>query len=160
MFNDVDLEVEGTPQQREYVNRSEHRGRSIRNAHCIQNSKLDIAHSGRLWRFGGLVREKCFRVDPHRAQISGVFFDQAQGSEIFVDTVLAEAHWHMEQLENHARYLRVMGNRTVEDVDIDEADFQQLLDELTDAKKSCTTPWVLAETMCFSIIPSFSWPRS
>ena len=40
------------------------------------------------------------------------------------------------QVENHARYLRMMGNRTVEDLDIDEADFQQLLGELTDANNN------------------------
>ena len=33
-------------------------------------------------------------------------------------------HWHMGQVENHARYLRKMGNRTVEDLDIHEEDFQ------------------------------------
>ena len=53
-----------------------------------------------------------------------------------MDPVPAEAHWHMEQVENHARYLGMMGNRTKEDLDIDEADFPQLLDELTDAKNS------------------------
>ena len=56
-----------------------------------------------------------------------------------MDPVLAEAHLHMEQARNRARYLCMMGSRTVEDLDIDEADFQQLLDELTDARKqSCT----------------------
>ena len=30
---------------------------------------------------------------------------------------------HMEQVEKHARYRRVVGNRTTEDTDIDEADF-------------------------------------
>ena len=53
-----------------------------------------------------------------------------------MDPVLAEAHWRMRQVENHARYLRMVGNRTVEDLDIDEADFQQLLDELTDANNN------------------------
>ena len=38
-----------------------------------------------------------------------------------------------EQLEHLARYLRVMGNQTKEDLDIDEAEFQQLLDEMKDA---------------------------
>ena len=50
-----------------------------------------------------------------------------------MDLVLAQAHWHMAQVEKQARYLRVMGNRTMEDMDTDKADFQQLLDELTDA---------------------------
>ena len=79
---------------------------------------------------------KCLRVDPHRAKISKEFFDQAKGRGIFVDTVLAEARWLMEHVENHARYLRMMGNRTMEDLDIDEADFQHLLEELTDANKN------------------------
>ena len=51
-----------------------------------------------------------------------------------MDPVPAEAHWHMEQVGNHARDLGMMGNRTMEDLDIDEADFQLLLDELMDAK--------------------------
>ena len=67
---------------------------------------------------------KCLRVHLHRAQISKEFFDQAEERRIFVDPVPAEA-----QVENHARYLRMMGNRTLEDCDIYEADFQQLLDE-------------------------------
>ena len=74
---------------------------------------------------------KCFRVGPQRAQSSREFFDQAEGRGIVVDPFRAEAYWHMEQVENHARYLRVVCNRTLEDTDIDEADFQQLLDELT-----------------------------
>ena len=41
-----------------------------------------------------------------------------------MDPVPAEAQWHMEQVENHARCLRVMGNRTLGDMDIDEADVQ------------------------------------
>ena len=49
-----------------------------------------------------------------------------------MDPVAAEAQWHMEQVENHARCLRVMGNQTLGDMDMDEADVQQLLDELTD----------------------------
>ena len=49
-------------------------------------------------------------MDVHRAQVS--------------DPVLAEAHWHM------------MDNRTVEYMDIDEADVQRLLDTLTDAKNN------------------------
>ena len=36
----------------------------------------------------------CLRVDPHRA-MGKEFFDQAEGRGIFVDFVLAEAHWHM-----------------------------------------------------------------
>ena len=33
----------------------------------------------------------------------------------------------LDGVENHARYLRMMGNRTTEDLGVDEADFQQLL---------------------------------
>ena len=63
----------------------------------------------------------------------------------------------MGQVENHARYLRMMRNRTMEDMGSDEADVQQLLDELTGAKKqSCTTQWILAETVGSWIIPWFS----
>ena len=48
-------------------------------------------------------------------------------------------------------------NRTMEDMGSDEADVQQLLDELTGAKKqSCTTQWILAETVGSWIIPWFS----
>ena len=43
---------------------------------------------------------------------------------------------HMVQVENNARCLRMMGNRTMEDLDIDEAECQLLLDELTDAKNN------------------------
>ena len=45
------LEVEGTPKQREEdVDRSEHRGRSLGNAHCIQISESDISHAGKDFR--------------------------------------------------------------------------------------------------------------
>ena len=70
----------------------------------------------------------------HRAQINKDFFDQAEGRGIFVDPVSAEARWYVEQAENLARHLRTMGNRTLEDMDTDESDFQQLLDELIGAK--------------------------
>ena len=43
---------------------------------------------------------KCQRVDPHRAQIRKELFDEAEGRGIFVDTVPAEVHWHMGQVEN------------------------------------------------------------
>ena len=43
-----------------------------------------------------------------------------------MDPVLAEAHWHMEQVEKNERHLRV----TMEDIDTDEADFQQVLDRV------------------------------
>ena len=47
-----------------------------------------------------------------------------------------KAHWQMGQVENNARYLRQMGYRIVEDIDVSQSDFQTLLDELTDAKNS------------------------
>ena len=40
---------------------------------------------------------KRLRVDLLRAQISKEFFDQAEVCGIFVDLVLAEAHWHMDK---------------------------------------------------------------
>ena len=48
----------------------------------------------------------------------------------------AEARWQMGQVENNARYLRQMGYRIVEDVDVSQSDFRTMLDELTDAKNS------------------------
>ena len=42
----------------------------------------------------------------------------------------------MGQVENNARYLRQMGYRIVEDIDVSKSDFQTMLDELTDAKNS------------------------
>ena len=75
-------------------------------------------------------------MDPHRAQITREFFDQAEERGIFVGAVPAEAHWHMGQVENHARYLRMMGKPRMEDMIIDEVDVQKLLDELTDAKNN------------------------
>ena len=42
----------------------------------------------------------------------------------------------MRRVGNQARYVRVMFNRTTADVEIDEADFQQLSDELTAAKNN------------------------
>ena len=78
---------------------------------------------------------KCLRADPHRAQISKGFFAHAEGRGIFVDPVLVEAHWHMVQVENHARYLRMTGNRTMEDLVIDEVS-KRLLDELINSKNN------------------------
>ena len=103
---------------------------------------------------------KCLREDPHRTQISKECFDQAERRGIFVDPVPAETHWHIEQVENHARYLRMM-DRTVEDLDIDDADFQVLLDELTGAKNNLLQKtWIFAETVGLGIISSCSPPRS
>ena len=53
-----------------------------------------------------------------------------------MDTVPAEGHWHLGQLESHARYLGLKSNRTMEDKDLDELDSHQLLDELTDAENN------------------------
>ena len=79
---------------------------------------------------------RCLRVDPHRSQIARGFFDKADGRGIFVEPTPAEAHWQMGQVENNAKYLRQMGYRTVEDIDVSQSDFQTMLDELTDAKNS------------------------
>ena len=48
-----------------------------------------------------------------------------------MDPVPSKAHSHMEQVENHAKYLHGMGNRTMEDIDA-----KQLLDEFKDAKNN------------------------
>ena len=66
----------------------------------------------------------------------GGFFDKAEGRGIFVEPTPAEAHWQTGQVENNARYLRQMGFRIVEDIDVSQSDFQTMLDELTDAKNS------------------------
>ena len=79
---------------------------------------------------------RCLRVDPHRSQIARGFFDKSEGRGIFVETTQAEAHWQMGQVENNARYLRQVGYRIVEDIDVSQSDFQTMLDELTDAKNS------------------------
>ena len=79
---------------------------------------------------------RCLRVDPHRSQIARGFFDKAEGRGIFVEPTPTEAHWQMGQVENNARYLRQMGYRIVEDIDVSQSDFQTMLDELTDAKNS------------------------
>ena len=65
-----------------------------------------------------------------------------------MDPVLAGAHLHMGQIDNHARHLCLLGNRMMDDLDVVEADYQQLLDEFTDAKKQSWTPrWIFAETL-------------
>ena len=88
-------------------------------------------------------------VGTHRALISKDFGDQAEGGGTFVYPVPAEAHWHLRQVDNHARFLRMMGNRTMEDLDSDEAEFQQILAELTDAKNNfCTTMDSYRDTGC------------
>ena len=72
------------------------------------------------------------------AQVSDCqgFFDEAEGRCLFVEPTPAEAHWQMGQVENNARYLRQMGYRIVEDIDVSQSDFQTMLDEVTDAKNS------------------------
>ena len=69
-------------------------------------------------------------------QTSKEVFDQAEGRGVCVGSVVAEAHWHMERVENHARDLRIMRDRTMEHLITDEADFLQLLGEFTDAKNN------------------------
>ena len=54
----------------------------------------------------------------------------------------------MGQVENNARYLRQMGYKILEDIDVSEGDFQTLLGELTDAKKqSCAAEWIHAKAV-------------
>ena len=79
---------------------------------------------------------RCLRVDPHNSQIARGFFDKAEGRGIFVEPAPAETHWQMGQVENNARYLRQMGYKILEDIDVSQNDFQTLLDEITDAKNS------------------------
>ena len=85
--------------------------------------------------FVGLVRRKCLKVDRHREQISNDLFDKAEGRESLWTLLLLKLTDTWRQVENHARRLRRIENQTMEGLDINEADFQQLLDELTDAKK-------------------------
>ena len=134
------VEVEGTPQQREKTLIVLNVVDAAPRVHIASRIPNQTSHT--LWRtfahgwlrWAGAL--KCLRFDLHRAQIRKEFFDQAEGHGFFVDFVLAEAHLHMRQVENHARNLRMMGNREMEDLDIDEAYFRQLLNELTDAKKT------------------------
>ena len=93
---------------------------------------------------------RCLRVDPHRSQIARGFFDKAEGRGIFVEPTPAEAHWQMGQVENNARYLRQMGYRIVEDIDVSQGDFQTLLDELTDAQRTvwCNTMDTCQDSGC------------
>ena len=79
---------------------------------------------------------RCLRYDPHSSQIARGFFEKAEGCGIFVEPTPAEAHWQMGHVENNATYLRQMGYRIVEDIDVSQSDFQTMLDELTDAKNS------------------------
>ena len=128
MFNDH----VSTPQQREEdVDRSEHRRRSNGNAHRILHSESDISHAVEDFR----ARLASLGWCDDRAQIIKELFDQAERCGIFVDPVPSKAHWYMDQVENHAGYPRMMGNRTMEDLGIDEEYVQQLLDEVLAAKK-------------------------
>ena len=79
---------------------------------------------------------RCLRVDPHRSQIAGCSSTRQKDEAFFVEPTLAEAHWQMGQVENNARYLRQMGYKILEDIDVSQSDFQTLLVELTDAKNS------------------------
>ena len=80
-------EVEGRPQQREEeVDPTEHRGRSIGNAHCIQNSKSDISHAVEDFQtvgFVGLVRQNVSEWIFIVYRFSKKFFDQAEGRGFF-----------------------------------------------------------------------------
>ena len=78
---------------------------------------------------------------------------------MFVDLVLAEGHWHMRQVENHARCLRMMGNRTTEDMATNETDFQLFAgridrcENLVQHNGSVPSRWFWVHPLC-------SWPRS
>ena len=61
---------------------------------------------------------RCLWVHPHKSQIAKAFFDKAEGRGIFVEPTPAEAHWQVGQVENNARYLRQVGYRIVEDIDV------------------------------------------
>ena len=106
-----------------------------------------------MWpRWAGSPR--CLRVDPHRSQIAREYFDKGEGRGTFVEPTPAEAHWQMGHVENNARYLRQMGYRTVEDIDVSQSDFQTMLDELTDAKNSLVQHNGYMPRQCvFGLIP-------
>ena len=91
---------------------------------------------------------KCLRVDAHRSQIARGFFDKAEGSGIFVEPTPAEAHWQMGQVENNVRYLRQMGYRIVEDIDVSQSDFQTMLGRADGCKEqSGATQWIHVTTV-------------
>ena len=77
----------------------------------------------------------------------GGFFDKAEGHGIFVEPTLAEAHWQMGQVENNARYLRQMGYRIVEDIDVSQSDFQTMLRADGCKEQSDSTQWIHAKTV-------------
>ena len=77
---------------------------------------------------------KCLRVHPHRARSARTFLIKSKDAESLRTLFLLKLTGTWSKVENHARYLRMIGNRTMGDSDIDEANFQQLLDEFTDAK--------------------------
>ena len=58
----------------------------------------------------------------------------------------ADAHWQIGQVENNARYLRQMGYRIVEDIDVSQSDFQTMLDELTDS--GCSVRFLGCQDIC------------
>ena len=127
MFNDVvsmDVcelpEVEGTQQQREAnVDRSEHCGRSIEN--ILKSKTRHLTRCGRLSRavgFVGLVRRNVSEISRRTWNLCGPY-----------------SCWHMEQAESHARYLRMMGERTMEDLDISWISFSSLKEAQRDAKR-------------------------
>ena len=73
-----------------------------------------------------------------------------------MDLVPAEAHWHMVHVKNHARGFRMMGNRTMEDVDSDEADFQQLLGRVDGCEILCGTMGTCRDRRTTQICDSLS----
>ena len=66
----------------------------------------------------------------------------------------------MGQVENNARYLRRMGYRIVEDIDVSQSDFQTMLDELTDAKNSLVQHNGVGcpQKRWSSVLLCWSWP--
>ena len=105
---------------------------------------------------------RCLRVDPHSSQIARGFLDKAEGRGIFVEPTAAEAHWQMGQVENNARYLRQIGHKILEDIDVSQNDFQTSHDELTDAKNSLVQQsGYMPRQWVFGMIPRVpGWKRT
>ena len=106
MFNDVvSMDVnfwtfKERQQREEDVDRSEHRGRSIGNAHRIPSSNSDISRAVEDFRAWLASLGWCAEgVSEWVLIVNGSArksFFQAEGRGIFVDPVHAEAHWHTE----------------------------------------------------------------
>ena len=71
---------------------------------------------------------------PHQAQIARGFFDKAEGRGIFVEPTPVEAHGQWDKWKT--RYLRQMGYKILEHIDVSKGEFQTMFDEFTDAKNS------------------------